>query len=195
MGCIIHIKGEQKVLCALYIEYWHWPWVSITFPQITPFCTFCKYNCLYCGNGEVRTSNLAERLIITSPSIGLRAINRPQRGRGTSHMTNFNFCLPNHISWTTEATLFNFILMWEGCKVLWWVCMSVCLSVHSHNSKTTWPNFCVRCTWPWLNPLLAALWYVIYFWFCLQSCTSHPTPPQYPHCSSLVLWMTSFFVP
>jgi len=78
------------------MEYWHWPWVSITLPQITPFCTFCKYNCLYCGNGEVRTSNLAERLIITSPSISLRAINRPQRGRGTSHMTNFNFLNINH---------------------------------------------------------------------------------------------------
>jgi len=29
----------------------------------------------------------------------------------------------------------------EECEVLWWVCLSVCLSVHAHNSKTARPNF------------------------------------------------------
>ena len=29
----------------------------------------------------------------------------------------------------------------EGCKVIWWVWVSVCLSVRWHNSKTTRPNF------------------------------------------------------
>ena len=39
--------------------------------------------------------------------------------------------------------------------------MSVCLSVRSHNSKTTRPNFtnfcCACCLWPWPGPALAAL--------------------------------------
>jgi len=60
-----------------------------------------------------------------------------------------------------------------------YVCLTVCLSVHSHNSKTTRPNFCARYTWPWLNPLLAAL-QLLYFWFCLESCTSHPTHGNIP---------------
>ena len=29
----------------------------------------------------------------------------------------------------------------EGCKVLWWVCPSICLSVHPHISETTRPHF------------------------------------------------------
>ena len=29
----------------------------------------------------------------------------------------------------------------EACEVLWWVCLSVSLSVRWHNSKTTRPNF------------------------------------------------------
>jgi len=81
------------------------------------------------------------------------------------------------------------------CYVQWYLCpplppdgvlsivmsMSVCLSVHLRNSKTTrpnLPNFCRRCMWSWLGPPLArlrhtsglcttscfhviALWYVI----------------------------------
>jgi len=28
----------------------------------------------------------------------------------------------------------------EGCRALWWACLSVCLSVCLHISETTWPN-------------------------------------------------------
>ena len=47
-------------------------------------------------------------------------------------------------------------------------CLFVCLSVRSHNSKTSWitPNFCACCLWPWLDPTLAAFWYVMCFRFC-----------------------------
>jgi len=56
----------------------------------------------------------------------------------------------------------------EGCEVMWWVCLSVCLSVHSHNSKTTRPNFTkfsARCLGSWLRAPLMALQYVKYFRF------------------------------
>jgi len=45
----------------------------------------------------------------------------------------------------------------------------VCLSVRSHNSKTTWlnfTNFCACCIWPCFGPTPTALRYVIYFQFC-----------------------------
>jgi len=45
----------------------------------------------------------------------------------------------------------------DGC-----VCLSVCLSVQSHNSKTT---FCACFLWPWLGPPLTALRYAMYFRF------------------------------
>jgi len=61
----------------------------------------------------------------------------------------------------------------EGCDVLWWVCLLdcsfLCLSVRSHNSKTTGtpPNFtkfvCARCLLPWLCLTLTALRYVMHF--------------------------------
>lgn len=44
----------------------------------------------------------------------------------------------------------------------------VCLSVHTHISRTC-PKFrnffCAHYLWPWLGPLLVALWCVMYFWF------------------------------
>jgi len=49
------------------------------------------------------------------------------------------------------------------------IVMLVCLSAHSHNSKTTRqtsPNFYACCLWPWLGPPLAALRHVKYFRFC-----------------------------
>ena len=42
-------------------------------------------------------------------------------------------------------------------------------SVRSHYSKTAQPNFtnfCECCLWPWLDTLLVALRYVMYFRFC-----------------------------
>jgi len=48
------------------------------------------------------------------------------------------------------------------------VCLSVCASVCSRNSKTTWPNFnnfYAFCLWPWLGPPLTVLRYVMYFRF------------------------------
>jgi len=89
-------------------------------------------------------------------TVGLWMINRPQRGRRMSHMTNFIFFLSNRISGTTEATLFNFIgthvghitlLLRPGRAAKYcdeYVCLFFCLFVHSHNSKTTRPNFCAR---------------------------------------------------
>jgi len=38
----------------------------------------------------------------------------------------------------------------------------VCLSVHSHNSKTTWSNFTKFS----MHVTFGSLWYVNYFWFC-----------------------------
>jgi len=34
----------------------------------------------------------------------------------------------------------------EGCEILWWVCLSVCLSVRSHNWKTPRLNITNFCT-------------------------------------------------
>jgi len=49
------------------------------------------------------------------------------------------------------------------------VCLSVCLSVCSHNSKTMHMNFtkcfCACCLWPLVGPPLTALQYVMYFRF------------------------------
>jgi len=45
----------------------------------------------------------------------------------------------------------------------------VCLSVWSHNSKTTRPNFTnfyARCLRQWISPPLTALQYIVYFRFC-----------------------------
>jgi len=45
--------------------------------------------------------------------------------------------------------------------------VSVCLSFHSHNLKTTRPNFTkVLCLWLRLGPPLVAWRYVMYFRFC-----------------------------
>jgi len=47
-----------------------------------------------------------------------------------------------------------------------YVCLSVCLLVRPHNSKTAQPNFTnlyACCLWPWLGHPLTALRYVMYF--------------------------------
>jgi len=45
--------------------------------------------------------------------------------------------------------------------------VSLCLS---HNTKNYTAElhqiFCACCLWLWLGPVLAAMWYVVYFWFC-----------------------------
>jgi len=50
---------------------------------------------------------------------------------------------------------------WEGSEVLRWVCLSVCLSLRSHNSKNTLPNisqFYASChMWPRLGSPVTAL--------------------------------------
>jgi len=49
------------------------------------------------------------------------------------------------------------------------VCLCVCVSVCEDISGTTpqsVTNFCACCLWPWLDPSLASLWYVMYFQFC-----------------------------
>ena len=48
------------------------------------------------------------------------------------------------------------------------VCVSVCLSVREHISETAKPIFTkvlCRSLWPWLRPVLAALRYVMHFYF------------------------------
>ena len=53
---------------------------------------------------------------------------------------------------------------WDGCEVLWSVCLFVCVSVYSHNSKTTWSvftKFLCMLPAPWLGHNLTALQYVI----------------------------------
>ena len=59
----------------------------------------------------------------------------------------------------------------EGAKYCdEYVCMSVCPSVRSHNSKTIRPNFtkflCILPIRPWHDPFLAELRYVMKFSFC-----------------------------
>jgi len=52
-----------------------------------------------------------------------------------------------------------------------YVCLSLRLSVCSHNSKTARPNFtdfCACCPWPWPGPPLTALRYVMYFRFYVR---------------------------
>jgi len=60
---------------------------------------------------------------------------------------------------------------WEGCKISWWVCLFVFLSVCLYNSKNTQLNFtkflCTGMLFVALAyPSLVALRYVMYFWFC-----------------------------
>ena len=48
----------------------------------------------------------------------------------------------------------------EGCEVLWWVCLFVCLSVRllaylrNHTAKLHQDkvSVCARCLWPWFGP-------------------------------------------
>jgi len=64
----------------------------------------------------------------------------------------------------------------EGFKILWWVCLSVCLffgcwficlSAHIAGKAHNWtsPNVSACCLWPWLGHSLAALRYVRCFRF------------------------------
>ena len=56
----------------------------------------------------------------------------------------------------------------DECWIYLFVCLFVCRSVLSHNSKTTRPNFtkfCACCLWPWLDPPLTAFQYVMFFQF------------------------------
>jgi len=73
--------------------------------------------------------------------------------------------------------------------------MSVCLSVHSHNSKTTRPNFTESFSHvaqrPWLSPPLTVLRYVMYFRFCgcryvlTNFCSTLKTGSRPTHCFEL----------
>ena len=50
------------------------------------------------------------------------------------------------------------------------VCMSVCLSVCPHFLKkqsTLHAFLCTRYLWPWLDPLLTTMQYIMYFRFCV----------------------------
>jgi len=65
------------------------------------------------------------------------------------HLDSFLFCL------------------WEGCTVLWWVCLFVCsfAQLKMHMAKRH-QFFCDCCLWPWLSSSLVALQYIMYFRFC-----------------------------
>jgi len=58
----------------------------------------------------------------------------------------------------------------DGWEVLRSACLFVCMSVRSHTSKITLPNFASFCRtwypWPWLGPHLTTMQNVIYFRFC-----------------------------
>jgi len=62
-----------------------------------------------------------------------------------------------------------YIFSIQGYEVLWWVCLSVCLftclSARITHMAELHQTFCTSCLWPWLNPVLTALRYVMYCWF------------------------------
>jgi len=54
-----------------------------------------------------------------------------------------------------KSSLYYYFARGRGCEVLWWVCLSVCLSVREDISGTTraiFTNFCGCCLCPWLGP-------------------------------------------
>ena len=70
-----------------------------------------------------------------------------------------------------------FLCPWVGCKILWWVCLSVCLSlsVDSHNLKAASLNFTK-------------------FWCMLPVAVAWSPSDGFEICYVLlVLWMTSYF--
>jgi len=77
MKCILHIKGEQEVLCALSRI------LALTLsinepPKSHPFVHFMNINCSYCDNGEV-DFQFGTQVDYNKPSIiGLRVIKRRQ---------------------------------------------------------------------------------------------------------------------
>jgi len=86
------------------------------------------------------------------------------------------------ILWRIFPAIQQSVWMWRnyyfargsGCKVLWWVCLSVCLCVSACLSarislephERSLPNFCSCYLWWWLGPPWASLRYVMYFRFC-----------------------------
>jgi len=87
-------------------------------------------------------------------------------GPGTS------YSLPSqcrHREEHTKSVLRLLLHRREWCKVLQSACLYVFLSVHSHVSKTTCPNFMeffLCYLRQWLGPHLMTMQYIMYFRFC-----------------------------
>jgi len=74
------------------------------------------------------------------------------------------YVLPHPVDCRTlahVASCYSVPLGLQSIVVYLFVRLSVCLCVHSYNSKTALPIFCVRYPWPWLGTSLTALRYVM----------------------------------
>jgi len=63
------------------------------------------------------------------------------------------------------------LITWLGCELLRLACLSVCMSLCwlaylKNNTARPHKIFCTCYLWPWLNPPLMTLQYVMYFHFC-----------------------------
>jgi len=100
---------------------------DLLLPKSPPFYTLSvAFRVVVAGEG--RNSNLATRLIVTSPSI--RMTNHPQRGRGSAHINHFTCTTvdfekfrhgrPTLLSAVNKASS----LKLELCSPVWWVASS-----------------------------------------------------------------------
>ena len=72
----------------------------------------------------------------------------------TLHNSISSFCIVANVFFICR--FIYYFARGSGCKVLWWVCLSVCLSVREDISGTTRAIFtrffCACCLCPWLGP-------------------------------------------
>jgi len=72
-----------------------------------------------------------------------------------------------------NKTLLLLLCLQQVCKVVRSSCLYVCLSVYSDISKPRFKRHKIFCTcymWPWLDPLLMTMKYVMCFRFCAFLC-------------------------